>query len=189
LFLPWHLTPEIDVETRRVEEFAMMIRGTYRRQVQRAVPVLLGLAAALCAPGSALIHAQSTPPMTLASSSFKGQFGFDEANDVAVDAAGNVYVAGWTDASGPSGADGWVVKLTPDASQILYSVALGGSGFDIANALTVDAAGDVYVVGETSSLDFPTVNPFQAARNGDSDVWLAKISSSGAVLYASYYGG
>lgn len=150
---------------------------------------LLALAVALCAPGSSLIHAQSTPPMTLASSSFSGQFGFDEANDVAVDAAGNVYVAGWTDASGPSGADGWVIKLTPDATQILYTVALGGSGFDVANALTVDAAGDVYVVGETSSADFPTVNPFQPRRNGDSDVWIAKLSSSGAVLYASYYGG
>jgi PKD domain-containing protein/beta-propeller repeat-containing protein len=150
---------------------------------------LLSLAVALCAPGSSHIHAQSTPPMTLGPSSFFGQFGFDEANDVAVDAAGNVYVAGWTDASGPTGPDGWVIKLTPDASQILYSVALGGSGFDIANALTVTAAGDVYVVGETTSADFPTVNPFQARRNGDSDAWVAKLSSSGAVLYASYYGG
>ena len=150
---------------------------------------LLGLAVALCAPGSSLIHAQSTPPMTLASSSFSGQFGFDEANDVAVDAAGYVYVAGWTDASGPSGADGWVIKLTPDASQIVYSVAFVGSGFDIAHALAVDAAGDVYVVGETTSSDFPTVNPFQARRDGDSDAWIAKLNSSGAVVYASYYGG
>ncbi|HZM62734.1 MAG TPA: SBBP repeat-containing protein, partial [Vicinamibacterales bacterium] len=150
---------------------------------------LLGLAVALCAPGSSLIHAQSTPPMTLASSSFSGQFGFDEANDVAVDAAGYVYVAGWTDASGPSGADGWVIKLTPDASQIVYSVAFVGSGFDIAHALAVDAAGNVYVVGETTSSDFPTVNPFQAQRDGDSDAWIAKLNSSGAVVYASYYGG
>ena len=167
----------------------MMIRRTFRRTVKPAAPWLLGLAMALCAPGSSPIHAQSTPTMTLASSSFSGQFGFDEANDVAVDAQGFVYVAGWTDASGPSGADGWVLKLTPDASQIVYSVALGGGGFDIANALAVDANGDVYVVGETTSADFPVVNAFQSSRQGDSDAWIARLSSAGVVLYASYYGG
>jgi K319L-like, PKD domain len=150
---------------------------------------LLGLAVALCAPGSSLIHAQSTPPMTLASSSFSGQFGFDEANDVAVDAEGYVYVAGWTDDSGPSGADGWLVKLTPDASQIVYSVPFGGTGFDIATAVAVAPDGSVYVIGHTTSTDFPTVSPFQARRSGDSDAWIAKLTSFGTVLYASYYGG
>ena len=119
--------------------------------MRRSCVTLLGLAVALYAPGSSLIHAQSTPPMTLASSSFNGQFGFDEAKDVAVDAEGYVYVAGVTDASGPSGSDAWVIKLTPDASQILYSVSFAGDGFDVANALAIDAAGFVYVVGQTSS--------------------------------------
>ena len=69
------------------------------------------------------------------SSSYFGRFGFDEATDVAVDTNGFVYVAGWTEsfAFPPTGFDPFVVKLTPDGSQIVYTKFLRGSAFDIAS--------------------------------------------------------
>jgi hypothetical protein len=49
------------------------------------------------------------------------------------------------------------VKLAPDGS-VVYSTYLGGIGNDQAYDVTSDAAGNAYVVGFTSSCDFPIVN-------------------------------
>ena len=74
-----------------------------------------------------------------------------------------------------------------------YSTYLGGSrgekGFDIA----VDSSGNTYVTGFTTSIDFPTQNPFQdnnGSSSGYYDVFIAKLSSSGnTLIYSTYLGG
>ena len=151
---------------------------------------LLCLAFAVCASGSSVLHASDDPPFTaLASSSYYGGFGYDEATDLVVDADGFVYVAGWSESFGETGFDGFVVKLSPDGSQVVYSKFLGGSGFDVAMGLAVNPAGGVYVVGHTTSADFPLVDAFQTELHGDSDVWIAKLDAAGALVYSTYYGG
>jgi hypothetical protein len=144
---------------------------------------------ALLSPGSAVLRAQADTP--LAFSTYFGRFGFDEATDVAVDGDGFVYVSGWTESFGfPStGFDAFVLKLTPDGSQVVYATYLRGSGFDIATGLAVHADGTVYVVGHTTSTDFPVLNSFQPALRGSSDLWMARLDASGSLVYSTYYGG
>jgi hypothetical protein len=74
------------------------------------------------------------------SSSYFGNYGYDEATDAAVDGSGFVYVVGSSEAFGGN-ADTFVLKLTPDGSQVVYSRYFRGSGFDIANAVAVDGTG------------------------------------------------
>lgn len=84
----------------------------------------------------------------------------------------------------------FVTKMSPDGSSILYSTYLGGSGGDSCSSIKVDETGAAYVGCATTSLDFPTVNPFQANLNGYLDAAVAKLNSDGsALLYSSYLGG
>lgn len=133
--------------------------------------------------------------------------GNEQANAVALDGQGNVYVAGvtncWQSATplpATSGAiqsrcaglsDGFVLKLDPTLSHILYLTYLGGSNNDQVNSIAVDSAGDAYVLGTTSSADFPTTSGvFQPTNGGGQDAFVAKINPQGtALLYSSFLGG
>ena len=73
-----------------------------------------------------------------------------------------------------------------------YATYLGGSsGDELGLGVVVDAAGYAYVVGGTSSSDFPVpAGTAQAARNGDMDAFVAKIKPDGSgLVYATYLGG
>ena len=72
---------------------------------------------------------------------------------------------------------------------LAYSSYLGGSDFDQAHDIAIDSVGNVYVIGETSSANFPTQNPFQSETNGIRDVFVAKFDPNGARHYATYLGG
>jgi YD repeat-containing protein len=71
-----------------------------------------------------------------------------------------------------------------------YLTYVGGSYFDEARALAVDAVGNAYITGTTTSPDFPTLNPPQPGLNGDYDVFVAKVNPTGSgLIYATYLGG
>jgi len=74
---------------------------------------------------------------------------------------------------------------------LLYSTFLGGSDHDWARAVAVDGAGSVYVLGQTSSSDFPTtLGSFDRTRNGVEDLFVAKLDASGSnLLFATFLGG
>jgi hypothetical protein len=75
---------------------------------------------------------------------------------------------------------------------LVYSTYLGGSGNDDARAVSVDAAGNAYVVGGTNSSDFPTLNALQGAAGGPASkysIFITKFDSSGQLVYSTYLGG
>jgi uncharacterized protein (TIGR03437 family) len=145
----------------------------------------------------------------------------DGANAIAVDSAGNVYVAGGAYSPDfPVTAGAYQTKLkavqvtapTPDFSQIgynafatelnsagsalVYSTFVGGSGSDRANAIAIDASGNAYIAGTTTSLDFPlTAGAFQtvnkaAITNNAGTAFVAELNASGTALaYATFLGG
>jgi hypothetical protein len=74
---------------------------------------------------------------------------------------------------------------------IVFASYLGGTGTDLATAITTDASGDVLVTGSTTSADFPTKNALQSSlgTNGQS-VFVTKLDPTGQTLiYSTYLGG
>jgi hypothetical protein len=71
-----------------------------------------------------------------------------------------------------------------------YSTYLGGTADESNASVAVDATGNAFVTGLTSSTDFPTSSPLQAANAGKSDVFVAKLNAAGnALVYCTYLGG
>jgi hypothetical protein len=145
-------------------------------------------------------------------SSYLGGSGWDAATSIALDGSGNEYIAGFTiSANFPSTSSvisaapngtcvGYVRKLDPTLTSILYSSYFGGTngapnclGGDAINNIAVDSSGQAYATGQASSTDFPTTaNAFQASMgNGAStNAFLAKLAADGqSLMYCSYLGG
>jgi hypothetical protein len=72
----------------------------------------------------------------------------------------------------------------------VFSTYLGGSNIDFGTGITLDGSGNVYVTGETQSINFPLANPLQSNLRGTHDAFLAKLSPGGSSLtYSTYLGG
>jgi uncharacterized repeat protein (TIGR01451 family) len=142
---------------------------------------------------------------TLLYSTYFGGAGLDEIEGIAVDAAGNAYLTGYTLSSdfpvttgalqGTSGGDrdAFVAKLGPTGATLLYSTYLGGTGTDFGDGIAIDATGNAYVTGSTGSTDFPgvTAGSLQPANaGGPSDAYVTAIDATGsAIVYSTYLGG
>ncbi|HEU4388988.1 MAG TPA: SBBP repeat-containing protein, partial [Blastocatellia bacterium] len=133
-------------------------------------------------------------------STFIGGNGQDNGNAIAVDAAGNAYITGYTGSTNfptlnamqrnKSGQfNAFVAKMNP-AGALVYSTHLGGSVGDFGSSIAVDAEGNAYVAGVTTSPNFPIVNALQSVRAGAADVFAAKLNPSGSSLvYSTFLGG
>ena len=161
-------------------------------------------------------------------STYLGGSSVENAMGIAVDAPGNAYVAGWTSSADfpitpdafqtacrncsgfPSQTtNGFVSKLNPSGSSLVYSTFLGGSGFqgngDGVYAIAVDASGSAYVTGRTPSSDFPSTSgayqptikchPTPTPGNPSAEVcfgnaFVSKLNPVGSsLLYSTYLGG
>ncbi len=141
--------------------------------------------------GSALVY-----------STYLGGSGLDLCAGIALDTAGNAYVAGTTysanfpvlaplQASILGTATSFVTKLNASGSALIYSTYLGGSNIDNATAIALDSSGAAYVTGDTASIDFPATSAvYQNQLNGLYNVFISKLSPSGsALVYSTFLGG
>jgi hypothetical protein len=71
-----------------------------------------------------------------------------------------------------------------------YSTFLGGSASDFSDGIAVDSLGDAYIVGQTTSTNFPTVNGYPSAANANGIAFVSELNPTGtALLYSTYLGG
>ncbi|MGH9900681.1 MAG: SBBP repeat-containing protein [Pyrinomonadaceae bacterium] len=127
-----------------------------------------------------------------------------ETHEFAVDAAGNCYVAAPTTSTafptttgayqrtfGGGTNDVFVSKISADGARLVASTFVGGAGNDRPEGVAVDAAGNVYFTGTTTSANFPvTAGARQTTLNGSRDAIAVKLSASfGQLLYSTYMGG
>jgi uncharacterized protein (TIGR03437 family) len=159
-----------------------------------------------------------SPSGSVAWSTYLGGTGPDDAHAIAVDSAGNVWVAGETVSPNfPTTAnaisrtfggeidfgplrfgDAFVSKLDPTGSHLLYSTYLGGSLPDEAFGIAVDSSGAAYVAGGTESNNFPITPGAYKSTNTiyipnlmpgyGGDGFVTKLSSSGQLIYSTFTG-
>jgi Beta-propeller repeat len=90
---------------------------------------------------------------------------------------------------GSVGWDAFVSRIGADGSHLEYSTFLGGASSEWDSDIAVDSSGAAYVAGTTQSTDFPVLNPFQPNAGGLMDVFVAKISGAGSLVYSTYLAG
>lgn len=126
----------------------------------------------------------------------------DRATGIAVDGSGDAFVTGFTlsanfpvvggvQAANKGSFDGFVAKLNPAGSALIYSTYLGGTQDDKPSGIAVDSFGDALVTGITTSPDYPTsATAPQTALVGGQDAFVTALNPAGsAVLYSTYIGG
>src|SRR4051794_13421874 len=142
-----------------------------------------------------------TVPSTLGLSTFLGGSATDSGFAVATDVAGNTYVTGTTasenfpvtagasDSSLNGVYDAFVAKFRPDGT-LAWSTYLGGDGDERGHGIAVDAGGNVYVLGRTDSVNFPTTaGSLDVTFNGGVDAFVTKLNADGGLVYSTYLGG
>jgi len=144
-------------------------------------------------------------PAVLVYCGYVGGVGDDFAYGIAVDASGDVYLAGETSSSqasfplkvGPhliynGQTDGFIVKVNASGTGLIYCGYIGGSNPDYGEGIAVDPSGNVYVSGITGSteIDFPVKTGPDLTFNGAQiDMFVAKVNPDGKSLaYCGYIG-
>lgn len=157
--------------------------------------ILLGAAALPALAQSALDDKR------LVFSTFHGGDRNDDANGVAVDAAGNIYVTGETESrdlkADPVGGKpltaavfkGYLTRYRPSGKEIVWRKLIGGSSNTVPRAIAADKDGNVYVVGTTGARDLPLVKPVQDKQTGLNIAFLMKFNPDGDLLFSTYFGG
>jgi len=180
------------------------------------------------ANGDAFVTKLNPSGSALVYSTYLGGSSSDIGTSIAVDSSGDAYIGGSTLSSnfptanaaqatfagaggnpslcaGCSGplidtGDGFVTKLNPSGTALLWSTYLGGSSDDSVLALTLDLSNSVYVAGATLSSNFPTKGAYQSKYGGTlgpnvqpviltGDGFIAKYDTSGNLIYSTYIGG
>ena len=125
----------------------------------------------------------------------------DSGSAIAIDTAGNAYIAGTTfstdfptknpfQATKGAQQDAFVAKINSTGSAWVYSTYLGGNNVDEGYAIAVDASGSAYVTGYTASTNFPVQSPFRSSNAASVDAFVTKINPAGsALVYSTYLGG
>jgi len=145
--------------------------------------------------------------------SYLGDTGIDKGNAIAIDGAGNAYIAGQAGDAFVSvigyptvfkntvtgASDSFIVKMDPTGANFVYKTFVGGSGIDEATGIAVDSLNSVYITGYTFSADFPdgnvafpTIGQTTIGTAPDAFVFKLKPFNGGGHndgVYATYLGG
>ncbi|HWP42337.1 MAG TPA: SBBP repeat-containing protein, partial [Blastocatellia bacterium] len=134
-------------------------------------------------------------------STYLGGSGIDGGTAISVDTSDAAHVTGYSgsedfpavgalqEAFRGGEYDTFVVKLNPSGMGLELSTWLGGSGLDTGYGIAAGAAGRIYVVGLTGSIDFPTANPLQPGNSGGaSDVFVAQVRRGPTITAAVIQG-
>jgi hypothetical protein len=142
-------------------------------------------------------------PVLAYSTFLGGTDGSDRIMDMVVDTQGRTYVFGHTTSSDfpvvnsytdtlTGGQDLFVARFAPDGASLEYGTYIGGSAQDNAATMAVDAAGNVYLGGDTHSTDFPLRNawdPTYVTTTG-TEAYLLKVNAAGdSLIFSTYLGG
>ena len=132
---------------------------------------------------------------------YHGGNGFDSEPAITADAAGNAYVTGTTSSSDfpvtasalqttkALFADAYVTKFSTSGTRT-YSTFLGRDNADSGDAIVVDGAGSVFVLGRTQASDFPTLSPLQSTYGGSGDLFITQLNAAGSsILFSTFLGG
>jgi hypothetical protein len=150
-----------------------------------------------------------SPQQSAPYSTFLGGSEHEFAFDIAVDNGGNAYVTGEVyspdfpvtpgafetthhDGFAQDGYDGFIAKLNPTGSSLVYATFIGGNKEDHGYSIAVDDEYNAYVIGNTYSQDFPTTpGAFDTSYNGGlHDAFALKLNPTGsALVYSTYLGG
>ncbi|MGH7815589.1 MAG: SBBP repeat-containing protein [Candidatus Binataceae bacterium] len=148
-----------------------------------------------------------TKPLTidpgLVYSTYPGGSRYGGGYAIAVDSAGNVYVAGETSSTDfPTTAGAvqtvnrstsvarlnvFITKLSANGAALAYSTYLGGSFEDMGTGIAIDSSGDAYVTGQANSYDFPTTaDAFQTVNRSTAadgyNAFVTKLNANGSEL-------
>lgn len=146
-------------------------------------------------------------------STYLGGASDEQSFGIAVDAAGNAFVAGTTLSTdfpttatsfnpGPLGSNTigevFVTEINPGGTAEIYSTYIAGNTGEVGVALALDPTGKVYVTGATLSSDFPTTsNALKQSPNAGNlnfgTSFISKIdptlNGAASLVYSSYIGG
>jgi hypothetical protein len=145
-----------------------------------------------------IIYKMNPSDYSFISSIFMGGNGEEFITDLDVDDDGDVYISGRTESSDlPNNVtsyngglyDAFVIKLSRNLDQVIFSTYVGGSGADSGWSIALDAFGSVYLGGETSSNDFPTINALDDTLDGPSDAFIVKLNFNTDIVFSTYIGG
>ena len=187
-----------EVEGQRLE-----VEAAYSLEAEGSEGVQFGFRVGAYDPHKVLV----LDPVILLYAGYIGGHTSELGGGIAVDSAGNSYVAAGTRSEadfpvtvGPDltfndtvDFDAFVAKVNPSGTALVYAGYIGGSGDERGTGIAVDSAGNAYVTGFTQSTEatFPvTVGPDLTYNGGTFDVFVAKVNASGTALdYAGYIGG
>jgi hypothetical protein len=164
-----------------------------------------------CAFGNVFVSKFNASGSALIYSTYLGGSGGEDEGDfgtgIAVDGSGNAYLTGFVSSTnfptmnafqpslGGASGNAFVSKFNASGTALVYSTYLGGSGTEVSGdeglGIAVDDSGNAYVVGWTSSTNFPTANAVQPAYGGGSfDAFVTEFNSTGsALIYSTFLGG
>lgn len=133
---------------------------------------------------------------------YYGGTGVDYVNSLTMDAAGNLIVTGRTESATlistggafqtalAGTADAFVAKFS-NAGAITFSSYYGGTGVDEGYAVTTDAANNIFVTGQTTSIvNIATTGAFKTTLSGTNDVFVGRLNAAGNTrAWGTYFGG
>lgn len=148
------------------------------------------------------INADGTPGYSLLFGGANSGMNMPGANGIAVDTAGNAYIAGYTDVPlpvvnalqptfNPSTIQAFVGEVNSGGTGFNFLTYLGGSKYSNSTGIAIDPSANIYVAGTTQDTDFPVVNAYQSQNKASvGSGFLTKYAPGGqSYVYSTYLGG